>query len=93
MSFTIIGSKAMFPEVAGKPQWISDTTIVLPVKLKPGREYSLGINSKHHQNFRGTNGLPAVPYPISFRTALSGDVKPLDPEQNQKSLEQLRVGH
>lgn len=90
MSFTIIGSKAMFPEVAGKPQWISETTIVLPVKLKPGREYSLGINSERHQNFRGTNGFPAVPYPLSFRTVPSGDVQPLDPEKNRKSLKQLR---
>ena len=90
MSFTIIGNKSMFPEVAGKPQWISDTTIVLPVKLKPGREYSLGINSERYQSFRGTNGLPAVPDSISFRTALSGDVKPLDSEQNRKSLKQLR---
>ena len=90
MSFTIIGNKSMFPEVAGKPRWISDTTIVLPVKLKPGREYSLGINSERSQNFRGTNGLPAVSDSISFRTALSGDVKPLDPEQNRKSLKQLR---
>ena len=89
-SFVVVGNKSMFPEVAGKPRWISDTTIVLPVKLKPGREYSLGINSKRHKNFRGTNGLPAVPYPISFRTAPSGDVKSLDPEQNRKSLEQLR---
>ena len=90
-SFVIVGSKSMFPEVAGKPQWISDTTIVLPVKLKPGREYSLGINSERYQSFRGTNGLPAVPDSISFRTALSGDVKPLNPEQNRKSLKQLRA--
>ncbi|MCY3684527.1 MAG: S41 family peptidase [Gemmatimonadetes bacterium] len=89
-SFVILGSKFVLPEVAGKPQWISDTTIVLPVKLKPNREYGLGINSERHQNFRGTNGLPAVPYPLSFRTAPSGDMKPLDPEQNRKSLEQLR---
>ena len=89
-SFVILGSKFVLPEVAGKPQWISDTTIVLPVKLKPGREYGLGINSERHQNFRGTNGLPAVPYPLSFKTAPSGDVKPLDPEKNRKSLEQLR---
>ena len=89
-SFVTVGNKSMLPEVAGKPRWISDTTIVLPVKLKPGREYSLGINSKRHQNFRGTNGLPAVPDSISFRTAPSGDVKSLDPEQNRKSLEQLR---
>ncbi|MCY3870664.1 MAG: S41 family peptidase [Gemmatimonadetes bacterium] len=90
MSFTIIGNKSMFPEVAGKPRWISDTTIVLPVKLKPGREYSLGINSERSQKFRGINGLSAVPCPISFGTALSGDVKPLDPEKNRKSLKQLR---
>ena len=90
-SFVIVGSKSMFPEVAGKPQWISDTTIVLPVKLKPGREYSLGINSERYQSFRGTNGLPAVPDSISFRTAPSGDVKSLDPEQNRKSLKQLRA--
>ena len=89
-SFVTVGNKSMLPEVAGKPRWISDTTIVLPVKLKPGREYSLSINSKRHQNFRGTNGLPAVPDSISFRTALSGDVKSLDPEQNRKSLKQLR---
>ena len=89
-SFVTVGNKSMLPEVAGKPRWISDTTIVLPVKLKPNCEYSLGINSERHQNFRGTNGLPAVPYPISFRTALSGDVKPLNPERNRKSLKQLR---
>ena len=70
-SFVIVGNKSMFPEVVGKPQWISETTIVLPVKLKPGREYSLGINSEQHQNFRGTNGLPAVPYPLSFYTDCS----------------------
>ncbi len=90
MSFTTVGSKSMFPGVAGKPRWISETTIVLPVKLKPGREYSLGINSELYQGFRGTNGLPAVPYPLFFWTALSGDVKPPDPEKNRKSLEQLR---
>ncbi len=90
-SFVVVGNKSMFPEVAGKPRWISDTTIVLPVKLKPGREYSLGINSERYQSFRGTNGLPAVPYPLSFWTALSGDVKSLDPEKNRKSLKQLRA--
>lgn len=90
MSFVVVGSKSMFPEVAGKPQWISDTTIVLPVKLKPGRKYSLGINSERYQSFRGTNGLSAVPYPISFYTAPSDDVKPLNPERNRKSLKQLR---
>ena len=88
--YSFVTGKSMYPEVVGKPQWISDTTIVLSVKLKPDHEYRLSINSKSHQNFRGTNGLPAVSYPISFRTAPSGDVKPLDPEQNRKSLKQLR---
>ena len=89
-SFVTTGGKSMYPEVVGKPQWISDTTIVLSVKLKPDREYRFGINSKRYQNFRGSNGLSAIPYPFSFRTAPSGDVKPLDPKKNRKALEQLR---
>ena len=90
-SFVTTGGKSMYPEVVGKPQWISDTTIVLSVKLKPDHEYRFGINSKRYQNFRGTNGLSAVPYPFSFRTAPLGDVKLLDSKKNQKSVTQLRL--
>ena len=54
--------------MTGKARWVDDTTVVLPVRLKPDHDYQLGINSPRFQNFRGKDGTPAVPYPIRFRT-------------------------
>lgn len=88
--YSFVGGGPTFPEVVGRPQWISNTTIVLPIRLKPDHAYWLSINSDRYQNFRGTNGLPAVPYPISFRTAPSGTVDSLSQELNRESLKQLR---
>ena len=88
--YSFVGGGPTFPEDTGRPQWISNTTIVLPVRLKPGHAYWLSINSDRYQNFRGINGLPAVPYPISFRTAPSGTVDTLSQELNRESLRQLR---
>ena len=87
---SFVGGGPTAPEVVGRPQWISNTTIVLPIRLKPDHAYWLSINSDRHQDFRGTNGLPAVPYPISFRTAPSGTVDSLSQELNRESLTQLR---
>ena len=68
---SFVGGGPTAPEVVGRPQWLSNTTIVLPIRLKPDHAYWLSINSDRYQNFRGINRLPAVPYPISFRTAPS----------------------
>jgi RNA polymerase sigma-70 factor (ECF subfamily) len=58
-----------FPETTGKPHYLEDgRTCVLPVKLQPGKEYYLSINSQRFQNFKDTDGRPAVPYPLSFKT-------------------------
>ena len=88
--YSFVGGGPTFPEVVGRPLWISNTTIVLSVRLKPDHAYWLSINSDRYQGFRGTNGLPAVPYPISFRTAPSGTVDSLSQELNRESLRQLR---
>ena len=87
--YSFVGGGPAFPEVTGQPEWITATTIVLPVKLEPDRQYRLSINSDRHRNFRGINGLSAVPYPLSFRTARS-DAETLNNRQNRQSLEQLR---
>lgn len=87
---SFVGGGPTAPEVVGRPLWISNTTIVLPIRLKPNHTYWISINSDSHQNFRGTNGLPAVPYPISFRTASSDTVDSLSQELNRESLRQLR---
>ena len=88
--YSFVGGGPTFPEDTGRPQWISNTTIVLPVRLKPDHAYWLSINSDRYQGFRGINGLPAVPYPISFRTTPSGTVDTLSQELNRESLRQLR---
>lgn len=68
--YSFVGGGPTFPEVIGRPQWISNTTIVLQVRLKPDHAYWLSINSDRYQNFRGVNGLPAVPFHIPSPSAL-----------------------
>lgn len=59
-----------FPEMTGKPRYLEDgRTCVLPVKLQPGRSYALWLNSERFQNFKDTQGIPALPYLLTFRTA------------------------
>ncbi|HEY3862004.1 MAG TPA: S41 family peptidase [Verrucomicrobiae bacterium] len=65
------GGGPNFPEVAAgaKPHWSEDgRTCVLPVKLKPGRSYNLGLNSASFHNFRSAKGVPLAPVAYSFRT-------------------------
>ena len=58
-----------FPEVAGQPHYLSDErTIVLPVRLEPGRTYAMWINSAQHDAFRDRGHNPAVPYLLVFQT-------------------------
>ena len=57
-----------FPETTGKPKWIDKRTCVLPVKLKPGKTYWLGINSKSFKNFKSAGGIPVEPTSYTFTT-------------------------
>jgi len=42
-----------------KPFWTDDhKTCVLPVQLKPGWEYRLGLNSPSHKNMPSAGGVP-----------------------------------
>ena len=84
------GGGSAFPEVIGQPKWITKTTIVLPVRLEPDREYRLRINSDRHRDFRGINGLSVAPYPLTFRTAPSGATDTPDSEPSRQSPEQLK---
>jgi hypothetical protein len=60
-----------YPKVPqGKgPHWTEDRkTCVLPVELKPGQEYRMGLNSPQHKNFQSEAGLPLEPVEYRFRT-------------------------
>ena len=47
-------------------------TCVMPVKLEPGKTYVVGVNSERFRGFRDTQGHPALPYLIVFRTKAAG---------------------
>jgi hypothetical protein len=69
-SFTGAGS-SQYPEARDgqRPRWSEDQkTAILPVRLKPGTEYRLGINSPTRSNFQSTNGVPVEPLIYSFKT-------------------------
>jgi hypothetical protein len=62
-------SKESFPKVDGKPKYLADKrTCVLPVKLEPGKTYSIWVNSEKFVNFKDADGRSAVPYLLVFKT-------------------------
>jgi hypothetical protein len=66
--WSVVGGGETFPKFVGKARWEDDRTFVWSWRLEPDHDYWLSINSDRFANFRGTNGEPAVPRPISFRT-------------------------
>ena len=61
--------RSTFPEVVGDPRYTDDgATCVLPVKLQPGKQYVIWINTSRLKNFKDRNGTPAEPYKFTFMT-------------------------
>jgi beta-lactamase regulating signal transducer with metallopeptidase domain len=53
-----------------RPYWTNGgLTCVLPVELKPGMEYQLGINCDCCKNFQSAGGVPLEPINYTFKTA------------------------
>ena len=58
-----------FPEPAGPPYYTNNgTTCVLKVKLQPGKEYVIWINTARFKNFKDKSGVSAEPYRYTFKT-------------------------
>jgi RNA polymerase sigma-70 factor (ECF subfamily) len=58
-----------FPETTGKPRYEADhKTCVLPVKLYPGKTYTIWLNSEKFGNFKDVQGRSAVPFLLRFAT-------------------------
>lgn len=68
MSWTGGGPEFPVVDKARTAGWINKRTCVLPVTLKRGRYYRLGINSKSHLNFKSATGQPVPPTSIFFTT-------------------------
>lgn len=69
--FSWTGGGPEFPTIPDgkKPFWTEDhKTCVLPVELKSGSQYRLGLNSVSHKNFQSAGGVPLEPIVYTFRT-------------------------
>jgi hypothetical protein len=69
----------------------------MPLKMEPNRDYQLSINSARFQNFTNTEGRPATPYPIRFRTGTgkrekgNGAARKLTRRDNREAIERLKT--
>jgi beta-lactamase regulating signal transducer with metallopeptidase domain len=69
--FSWTGGGPNFPEIpeGKRPKWTTDhRTCILPVTLKPGWEYRVGLNSPSHKNFTSAGGVPLEPVVYTFKT-------------------------
>ncbi len=68
-SWSWTGGGDTFPERKGPIYYdSSNMTCSMPVKLKPGKAYLIGINGPSHKNFQTTARVPAREYVIVFAT-------------------------
>ena len=77
--YSFVGGGPSFPKPTGQARWLDQHTCVLPVQLEPDHDYSFSINSERFTKFRGADGVPAVPMPVTFHTAGGPDAAPLSP--------------
>lgn len=92
-TFSICGGGEMFPEMTGKPKWLGKRTLVLGVKLLPGKEYQLSINCQSFKNCKNISGESAVPYPISFKTG-SGAGASFEPSNEfEEKIAKINLGN
>ncbi len=71
-SFVTTG-KGEIPEITSGPYFTDDRTCVLPVILKPGTDYSIGINSSAKKGFKSAidERISVTPYVLTFSTGRS----------------------
>jgi hypothetical protein len=69
-SFVQASPEENYPATTDRPHYLDDhRTIVLPVKLEPGRTYLVWLNDSKFNNFRDSDGHRSVPYLLVFKTA------------------------
>lgn len=73
-----VGSGPEWPKMRANATfgWLDKRTCVMPVTLRPGHFYRIGINSKVYRNFRGENGVPVTASAITFSTSGAPDNPP-----------------
>ncbi|MHC4552335.1 MAG: S41 family peptidase [Planctomycetota bacterium] len=71
-NYSLCGGGDTFPELIGDPKWTGKRSFLMNAKLKPNHEYTFGINSAAHKNFKSASGEPAEVLVVTFRTSGPG---------------------
>jgi len=66
-SYSVMNSDN-FPQVTGKPVWDDKRTLSIPVKLFPGKLYTMQLNSSRTWGFSNLEGVPLNPVDLLFQT-------------------------
>ena len=62
--------KDSVPDFIGKPEYdANDRTCTVKVKLEPNTTYGFWLNSERFHGFQDSQGHPAIPYLLVFKTA------------------------
>jgi hypothetical protein len=68
-SWSLCGRPEFMPVAAGEPSFDAERrTFILPIRLEPGRAYRFSLNDVRSKGFRGEDGLPLQPVPVTFTT-------------------------
>ncbi len=96
-SMSILGDGPTFPaDPAGEMRWVDARTLMLPLKLEPGRDYELSFNGGRFLGIRNSRGQASVPYPIRFRTGTgkekgNGAASKLTQRDNREAIQRLKA--
>lgn len=89
-SWSWTGSGEHYPEITGDPKYDEGrSTCTLPVRLKPGQWYTVGVNSPSHNNFKSEDNVPAKPHVILFATADDSGAPGAIPEEYVEEMKRL----
>jgi hypothetical protein len=92
---SIVGGGPKFPKLGNEKRWEDPRTFVFKWELEPDHDYWLSVNSERFTKFRGVNGEPCVPYPLSFHTGAktgspSTAKKELSTATNEEAIARLQ---
>ena len=88
-----VGGGENYPKIRGRPYWEGPRIAVLPVELRPDRDYALRVNSETFRSFRSRAGESVKPYPIEFHTGETDqaiDAQNIARQENKAAVPVLR---
>jgi len=87
-SYSVMNSDN-FPQVTGKPVWDDKRTLSIPVKLFPGKLYTMQLNSTKSRGFSNLEGIPLSPVDLLFQTKPAFNDSTSDANNSTSSMAKL----